>query len=130
MYLIFLWCQKNFLSPLCRAEAWILVEKAGSRVKLADLSPGSFTYWAFLVAQLVNNLPAMQETWVQSLGWEDPLEKGKATPLFWPGEFQALYSPWGHKKSDMTEGLSFFLSLTNVDLKQVLNPSETQLFHL
>ena len=34
---------------------------------------------AFLVAQLVKNLPAMQETWVQSLGWEDPLEKGSAT---------------------------------------------------
>ena len=32
-----------------------------------------------LVAQLVKNQPAMQETWVQSLGWEDPLEKGKAT---------------------------------------------------
>ena len=32
--------------------------------------------WASLVAQLVKNLPAMQETWVQSLGWEDPLEKG------------------------------------------------------
>ena len=31
------------------------------------------------IAQLVKNLPAMQETWVQSLGWEDPLEKGKAT---------------------------------------------------
>ena len=35
--------------------------------------------WASLVAQLVKNLPAMRETWVQSLGWEDPLEKGKAT---------------------------------------------------
>ena len=35
--------------------------------------------WASLVAQLVNNLPAMRETWVQSLGWEDLLEKGKAT---------------------------------------------------
>ena len=34
--------------------------------------------WASLVAQLVKNLPVM-ETWVQSLGWEDPLEKGKAT---------------------------------------------------
>ena len=32
-----------------------------------------------LVAQLVRNLPAMRETWVQSLGWDDPLEKGKAT---------------------------------------------------
>ena len=35
--------------------------------------------WASLVAQLVKNSPAMQETWVQFLGWEDPLEKGMAT---------------------------------------------------
>ena len=35
--------------------------------------------WASLVAQLVKNLPAMWETWIRSLGWEDPLEKGKAT---------------------------------------------------
>ena len=35
--------------------------------------------WASLVPQLVKNLPAMWETWVRSLGWEDPLEKGKAT---------------------------------------------------
>ena len=35
--------------------------------------------WASLVAQLVKNLCAMQETWVQFLGWEDPLEKEKAT---------------------------------------------------
>ena len=34
--------------------------------------------WASLVAQLVKNLPAMWETWVRSLGWEDPLEKGQA----------------------------------------------------
>ena len=34
--------------------------------------------WASLVAQLVQNLPEMQETWVRSLGWEDALEKGKA----------------------------------------------------
>ena len=35
--------------------------------------------WASLVAQLVKNLPAMRDTWVRSLCWEDPLEKGKAT---------------------------------------------------
>ena len=35
--------------------------------------------WSSLVAQLVKNLPAMREPWVRSLGWEDPLEKGKAT---------------------------------------------------
>ena len=35
--------------------------------------------WASLVAQMVKNLPAVRETWVQSLGWEDTLEKGMAT---------------------------------------------------
>ena len=35
--------------------------------------------WAFLVAQMIKNPPAMQETWVQSLGWEDTLERGMAT---------------------------------------------------
>ena len=35
--------------------------------------------WASLVAQLVENLPSMQETWVRSQGWEDALEKGKST---------------------------------------------------
>ena len=63
--------------------------------------------WSSLVAQLVNNPPAMLETWVRSLGWEDPPEKGKLpTPIFWPGEFHGLYSPWGHKKLDTTERLS------------------------
>ena len=38
-----------------------------------------FLIWAYLVAQLVKNLSAVQKTWVQSLGWEDPLEKEKAT---------------------------------------------------
>ena len=53
-----------------------------------------------LVAQLAKNLPAVWETWVRSLGWEDPLEKGTTThglqnsPVFWPGEFHGLYSPW------------------------------------
>ena len=43
--------------------------------------------WASLVAQMVKNLPAVWETWVQCLGWEDPLEEGMATtPVFLPGE--------------------------------------------
>ena len=63
--------------------------------------------WASLVAQLVKNPPAMWETWVRSLGWEDPLEKGKAaTPVFWPGEVHGLCSPWGRKELDTTEQLS------------------------
>ena len=64
------------------------------------------------MAKVVKNPPAMRETWVQTLGWEDPLEKGMATtPVFWPGEFHGLNSPWGHKESDMFEQLSFSLSL-------------------
>ena len=59
---------------------------------------------ASLKTQLVKNLPAMQKTWVQSLGWEDPLEKERLlTPVFWAEEFHGLYSPWGLKELDMTE---------------------------
>ena len=59
--------------------------------------------WASLVAQLVKNSPAMRETWIQSLGWEDPLRRERLpTPVFWPGEVHGLYSPWGPKESDMT----------------------------
>ena len=59
-----------------------------------------------LGAQLVKKLPAMRETWVRSLGWEDPLEKGKATHssiLAW--RFHGLYSPGGRKELDTTERL-------------------------
>ena len=68
--------------------------------------------WAFFVAQLVKNLPAMQETWVWSLSWEDPLEKERLPiSVFWPGEFHGLYmySPWGHKELDAIEQLSLSL---------------------
>ena len=58
---------------------------------------------------MVKNLPEIQKTQVQSLGQEDPLEKGMATtPVFLPGEFHGQkslvgHSPWGHKELDMTE---------------------------
>ena len=58
--------------------------------------------WASLVAQMVKNPPTMPETWVQSLGWEDPLEEGTATHssiLAWripwteePGRLQSMWS--------------------------------------
>ena len=49
--------------------------------------------WASCVAQLVKNLPAMWETWVQSLGWEDTWRRERLpTPVFWPGEFYRLQS--------------------------------------
>ena len=82
--------------------------------------------WASLLTQLVKNPPAMQETWV----WSPALQVGSLpaefdpwvrkipwrrekllTPVFCPGEFHGLYSPWGHKESDMTELLSLSLKL-------------------
>ena len=69
---------------------------------------------SFLVAQLVKNLPAVQETWVWSLGWKDPLEKGKATHssiLAWRISWTP-WSPWRSKELDTTEWLSLhFTSL-------------------
>ena len=78
-------------------------------------TPGS------LVTQLVKNC-AMGETCLRSVGWEDALEKGKA-PVFWPGESNGLYSPWGHKEFSRTERLSqhsaapLTLPLVNPSLK-------------
>ena len=64
----------------------------------------SLYLWASLIAQMIKNLLAMWETWVQSLGWEDPLEEGMANHssiLAWriPMDREARgamgYSPWG-----------------------------------
>ena len=62
------------------------------------------------MAQTLKNLPTMQEAWIQSLGQEDPLEKGMATHSNilawrspWTEEPGRLYSPWGGKESDTTE---------------------------
>ena len=68
--------------------------------------------WASLVAQRVKNLPAVQETWVLSLGWEDPLEEGMATHssiLTWSIPWQRSlvgYSPWSRKELGMIEHIS------------------------
>ena len=78
--------------------------------------------WASLVAQLVKNLPAMWETWVQSLGWEDPLEKGKATHssiltqrIPWTLESMELQRV-GHDWATFTS-LSHFSRMSNNDLE-------------
>ena len=76
----------------CKAEAFTASLKR-------DLSH----YWASPVAQLVKNLPAVWETW----DGKTPRRRDRLpTPVFWPGEFHGLYSPWGLKESDMTEQLS------------------------
>ena len=67
---------------------------------------------ASLVVQTIKNLPAMQEIQVQSLSWEDPLEKGMAThssilPRESHGQRSLVgYSPWGRKEPGMTEQLT------------------------
>ena len=72
-----------------------------------DTSP--FHTGASLVSQTVKNLPAMRETQVRSLGWEDPLERGMApTPAILPGESHGQrslvgHSSWARKESDTTE---------------------------
>ena len=64
---------------------------------------------------MVKNLPKMQETWVLSLGREDPPEKGMATHssiLAWRNPWTRSlggFSPWGHRESDMTERLPLSL---------------------
>ena len=69
--------------------------------------------WASRVAQILKNPPAMQETWVWSLGWEDPLEGRHGDLLQYSclqnpyGQWSLVgYSLWGGKESDMTEQLS------------------------
>ena len=79
-------------------------------------------HWSSLVVQRLKSLPAMWETWVRSLGREDPLEKEMATHssilawrIPWMEELGGLQST-GHKESDTTErlhSLSFFYDLNN-----------------
>ena len=59
------------------------------------------------MAQLLKNPPVMQETWVRSLGWEDPLEKAKAIySSILAEKIPRLYTLCGHKELDATEKLS------------------------
>ena len=83
-------------------------------------------FTASLVAPLVKILPAMQETWVQSLDQEDPLEKGMATHsciLAWRIRGQrslAGYSPWDCKELDTTEWLTLSVLIIKIDMKYVV----------
>ena len=72
---------------------------------------------ASLAAQSVKNLPAVQETRVRFLGWEDPWRrKWQPTPVIFPGKSHGqrslvCCSPWGHKESGMTEQLTLLTYL-------------------
>ena len=82
--------------PSCEQSALTAsaLGRAGERIGLPTPA-----FLDFPVAQLVKNLPAMLETWIPSLDWEDPLEKGMAphsSILAWRIPW-AGYSPWGRK---------------------------------
>ena len=64
--------------PACNAGGLGSIPRSG-RSSGAGIGYPFQSSWASLVAQLIMNPPVMRETWVRSLGWEDPLEKGKAT---------------------------------------------------
>ena len=85
------------------------------------------------MAQTVKRLPAMQDTWVQSLGQEDPLEKEMATHsstlawrILWMEE-PGRYSPWGRKESDATERLHFLSPLSKTLVSSEVGVQRTPL---
>ena len=111
----------------CTAEDPGLIPGLGRSAEEGIAHPLQYS-WASLLAQLVKNPPAMQETWVRSLGCEDPLEKGTATHssiLAWRTH------PWVHKESNMTEQLSISLvhdeyltSMANTTFHTLVSSSE------
>ena len=93
-----------------------------------------FTWGHTMVAQRVKGLPTMGETWVQSLGWKDPLEKEMAThsstlswKIPWTEKRGRLYSPWGHKESDTTKRLHF---QTMVEVMKIMAASFERSHHV
>ena len=105
---------KNFFSEDCWLTCILILAKTftahiGLHVDKTSC-PVTGHIWTSLVAQTVKNLPAMGETWVRSLGWEDPLEEGSGNPLQDsclenPHGQRSLagYGPRGHKELDTTE---------------------------
>ena len=93
--------------------------KAGVAVtfseRAASLPKELSLFLNFPVTQMVKNLPATQETRIQSLGGDDPLEKEMATLssfVAWRNHGQRTltgYNPWGHRKLDTTEQLTLLL---------------------
>ena len=112
---------KETIAKINKAKSWFFerinkIDKPLARLikKQREKNKINNVDWASLMAQLVKNLPAIQETQVWSLGWEDPLEEEMVTHssvLAWkiswtekPGGLQS--SPKGHKESDLIEHLN------------------------
>ena len=72
------------------------------------------------MAQMIKNPPVMQETWVRSLGWEDALQKGKATHSSLENSMDCVVHG-GHKESDTTEQLSLSLFTISPNQGKLIN---------
>ena len=76
--------------------------------------------WASLVTELVKNPPAMWEPgfdpWVGKIPWR---RESLLTPVFWPGEFHGLYSPWGRKETQLSD--FHFTHHKKTNLSNILN---------
>ena len=82
------------------------------RLSILIVPEGTFRVLQELCGSAGKESPAMRETWVRSLGWEDLLEKGQATHssiLAWRIPW-TVYSPWGRKELDSTRRLSLSLA--------------------
>ena len=112
---------RNWFCNTLRSDCtwiWLTVVSEGENVLRCcwkvrwDQHWTSHKLWVSAVAQIVRSLPARQETWIQSLGWEDLLEMRMATQssiLAWrfPWIRNLMdYSPWDHKELDTTEELT------------------------
>ena len=106
-------CTISFIGPLTLSWDSLTSLIMGQFFRISLFIHTYIYFWAFLVVQMVKNPPAMQETWVLYLDWEDPLEEGMETPF----QYSCLENPhaqrslaskslWGHRESDMTEQLS------------------------
>ena len=116
------WLQLPVIKTLQHVKSWIYMILFNNHFNKP---------WASLVARRLKRLPAIRETWVQSLGQEDPLEKEMATHssildwrIPWTEEPGGLYSSWGRKESDTTS-LSLLLSISLVK-KTPLSPLQRE----
>ena len=115
-------CLQNTIHE-CRHQAFLYLFQLPTQWSVLNKS----SVWDFLVAQMVKSLPAVQETWVQSLGWEDPLEKKIATNSSIPAsKGGGAWRATDHRvaKSWTTEWLHFHFQVLNICEKNELRVSE------
>ena len=112
-------------NPACNAGDPSLIPGLGRSTGKRIGYPLQYS-WASLVAHLVKKLPAMWGTWVGKIPWR---RERLPTPVFWPGEFHGVYSPWGHKESDTTEHPSLLLEMLGSNFTSVLSNLVLWWFH-